>query len=367
MVGRAVGGDASDSDDDSCRCCFCFGTEHPEDFIHPCLCKGTLANVHEACLNEWRASAAESTRCPTCKYPFKMQKAGVSRWAVAFTAEAVRWLVLLGVGLWAGNVNSKASRFVKQLVYRYVPPTLFRRLDSFPEFAILLAAAHTAVGVVCEELFIAAVSTVNRDYPPSAVLFSSPVSFLSERISGELKRVWCSETLYSAFNADVCSAVLMLDRLKALCVGVEVLTAVIPESWDRIKSHAYSKCRAGRHAGELRSEACGSAAHLQRSPVLAVNVRLQQVPRAQQNSSGGRAGELSSEARPPPAKPDAKRREFSCYCFHGGKPNCHIVLFSCGWHRASQTCISMMILWRRRERAEIRGMPGICTLGRPRL
>lgn len=55
-------------------------TYYSEDHGHlisPCLCKGTIAYVHEDCLQEWRYTNPKSEnyiRCSNCKYEYKFQR-----------------------------------------------------------------------------------------------------------------------------------------------------------------------------------------------------------------------------------------------------------------------------------------------------
>lgn len=53
--------------------------------IRPCKCRGSQKYVHEGCLQEWRhADPAYGRRnyweCPTCKYRYRLERMGVSRW-----------------------------------------------------------------------------------------------------------------------------------------------------------------------------------------------------------------------------------------------------------------------------------------------
>ena len=47
--------------------------------IRPCHCKGSVAFVHVACLNEWRKTSDTAYyHCPICKYQYNIQK---TKWA----------------------------------------------------------------------------------------------------------------------------------------------------------------------------------------------------------------------------------------------------------------------------------------------
>ena len=53
--------------------------------LRPCKCKGSSRYVHEGCLNQWRkADPAMGNRnywvCPTCKYPYRLERMSWGRW-----------------------------------------------------------------------------------------------------------------------------------------------------------------------------------------------------------------------------------------------------------------------------------------------
>lgn len=54
-----------------CRICHC-EAEADMPLISPCLCSGSLAWVHQACLQKWIKSS-DTKRCELCKYEFHMQ------------------------------------------------------------------------------------------------------------------------------------------------------------------------------------------------------------------------------------------------------------------------------------------------------
>ena len=83
------------------RVCFC-GTEGGP-LIAPCRCRGTMALVHERCLNEWRAASANPRsfeRCDQCGFAYCTERTAAAAWlqseitvravaVVAFTALVV--------------------------------------------------------------------------------------------------------------------------------------------------------------------------------------------------------------------------------------------------------------------------------------
>jgi hypothetical protein len=62
--------------------------------IRPCKCRGSQKYVHEGCLQEWRhADPAYGRRnyweCPTCKYRYRLERMGVSRWITSIVTQII--------------------------------------------------------------------------------------------------------------------------------------------------------------------------------------------------------------------------------------------------------------------------------------
>lgn len=58
-----------DADSPLCRICFC--QDFARNFISPCLCKGTVADVHKACLERW-LSRQGTSKCDLCSFQFNV-------------------------------------------------------------------------------------------------------------------------------------------------------------------------------------------------------------------------------------------------------------------------------------------------------
>ena len=59
------------------ECRICFDEDIPENFITPCLCRGTNKYVHENCLQNWRLMAENPEniiKCPSCKFKYLIEK-----------------------------------------------------------------------------------------------------------------------------------------------------------------------------------------------------------------------------------------------------------------------------------------------------
>ena len=59
------------------ECRICFEEDYIENFITPCLCRGTNKYVHEQCLQNWRIMAENPnnvTTCPSCKFKYIIEK-----------------------------------------------------------------------------------------------------------------------------------------------------------------------------------------------------------------------------------------------------------------------------------------------------
>lgn len=54
-------------------CRICLEPDDKENFIQPCLCKGSALNVHEACLAQW-LFVSKSKKCEICNFEYKFQE-----------------------------------------------------------------------------------------------------------------------------------------------------------------------------------------------------------------------------------------------------------------------------------------------------
>lgn len=60
----------TDTDTDAIPCRICFSNESvPHAMISPCICKGSIANVHRVCLEKW-LSQKGNNRCDLCLFEF---------------------------------------------------------------------------------------------------------------------------------------------------------------------------------------------------------------------------------------------------------------------------------------------------------
>lgn len=62
---------SSTVDMDICRICHC-EAEPDMPLISPCVCSGSLAYVHQSCLQRWIKSS-DTKKCELCKYEFIME------------------------------------------------------------------------------------------------------------------------------------------------------------------------------------------------------------------------------------------------------------------------------------------------------
>lgn len=62
----------SDEASDEMQCRICLETENVDEMIKPCFCSGSSANVHRACLDQWRATKRGDvfTHCGTCHFQY---------------------------------------------------------------------------------------------------------------------------------------------------------------------------------------------------------------------------------------------------------------------------------------------------------
>ncbi|KAL3825126.1 hypothetical protein ACJIZ3_021155 [Penstemon smallii] len=63
----------------SCRICLECDSEHDDELISPCMCKGTQQFVHRSCLDHWRSvkEGFAFSHCTTCKAQFHLRAAEV--------------------------------------------------------------------------------------------------------------------------------------------------------------------------------------------------------------------------------------------------------------------------------------------------
>ena len=68
---------------DQCR--ICLDDDKPSNMIFPCRCAGTNLYVHDKCLKQWIILSENpefKTKCPTCKYTYKMQRPDINEDAI---------------------------------------------------------------------------------------------------------------------------------------------------------------------------------------------------------------------------------------------------------------------------------------------
>lgn len=59
------------SDNDTMPCRICLSTDTSSEMISPCLCKGSIANIHVMCLERW-LSQKGNNRCDLCSFEFNV-------------------------------------------------------------------------------------------------------------------------------------------------------------------------------------------------------------------------------------------------------------------------------------------------------
>ncbi len=79
---------------DERQCRLCLGQEDTEEnrLFSPCECNGSMAYIHEQCLNEWRDSGTGNRafwECPVCLYQYRLKRIplyhAVMHWLVRLT------------------------------------------------------------------------------------------------------------------------------------------------------------------------------------------------------------------------------------------------------------------------------------------
>jgi hypothetical protein len=80
-------------DERQCRLCFEHGDTAENRLFSPCECNGSLAYLHEQCLEQWRDTSWKSLwECPVCLYQYRVQRLSVYR---AVMHRATPWLLTL--------------------------------------------------------------------------------------------------------------------------------------------------------------------------------------------------------------------------------------------------------------------------------
>ncbi|XP_037926336.1 E3 ubiquitin-protein ligase MARCHF3-like isoform X2 [Hermetia illucens] len=75
-------------------CCrICHNTDGNDRLISPCLCKGTLAHVHQSCLEHW-LSTSGMVHCELCQYRFP-------------TEETLRYTFCQSIRIWYRHPNNR--------------------------------------------------------------------------------------------------------------------------------------------------------------------------------------------------------------------------------------------------------------------
>jgi hypothetical protein len=78
-------------DERQCRLCLQHGDSDENRLFSPCQCNGSMAYIHEACLEQWRQSAPNRKNyweCPVCNYKYQLRRVPLYR-------AIVHWLLLL--------------------------------------------------------------------------------------------------------------------------------------------------------------------------------------------------------------------------------------------------------------------------------
>ena len=60
------------AEDESCKICYMGNEDVSNPLISPCLCSGSMRQVHHDCVVRWIRTAGLK-RCDLCKYPFTME------------------------------------------------------------------------------------------------------------------------------------------------------------------------------------------------------------------------------------------------------------------------------------------------------
>jgi len=160
---RAIATVAPPGEVPMCRICFDTDTAPGDVLFSPCLCRGSVAHVHAACLQEWRGAAPTQRsrfRCDSCGYEYRVQRSVVGRFlcsdAGGVTCAVTAFVLLVYVAGLIGLAAVPPKR--RQALYRSM------RLDRQPKtmHAEVVHLGAAFVGLACFAAY--ALAEVARAY-----------------------------------------------------------------------------------------------------------------------------------------------------------------------------------------------------------
>ena len=90
----AASSDGDEEDEDAPRCRICYGTDNGGEngwLFRPCLCGGSMANVHVKCLETWRVTSDQAAyKCQSCGYEYCVAEHGGRLWVANLLGS--RWV-----------------------------------------------------------------------------------------------------------------------------------------------------------------------------------------------------------------------------------------------------------------------------------
>lgn len=92
----------SDSETLPCRICLCNDIAS-QSMISPCLCKGSIGNVHKVCLEQWLSQKGNNS-CDLCKFEFTVYS-------------VQRYSMLESIGKWIKHPSNRAYFIYDSVVF----------------------------------------------------------------------------------------------------------------------------------------------------------------------------------------------------------------------------------------------------------
>ena len=172
---------------DTPTCSFCFeGAEGGGEMIAPCLCAGTLKWVHRSCIKRWRRHATDTTRCPNCKYQYKVADIGPEVWAGAALVEIGALLVRLGMLHTVSNIERQVSVATHRTSMFYMHHWGAVSLYPPPELVVCSIGVGRCVGYAARAAIVHGVSRYSNVFDED---YEVPLDFgnMVASIRGELK------------------------------------------------------------------------------------------------------------------------------------------------------------------------------------
>lgn len=99
--------DSNTSDNDTVPCRICLSSDTTSHaMISPCLCKGSIANVHRSCLEQWLSQTGHN-HCDLCSYEF-------------YVYSTLKYTMLQSMAIWIKHPSNRAFFIYDTAVFLFL-------------------------------------------------------------------------------------------------------------------------------------------------------------------------------------------------------------------------------------------------------